>query len=199
MLSPLLVAAAVAIVVTDGRPVLFRQRRVGRHGKPFTMIKLRTMVVDAEQRRADLAPVNECDGPLFKVRCDPRVTPVGRALRDTSLDEVPQLWNVLVGHMSLVGPRPALPAEVAAFDDEHRRRHAVRPGITGAWQAFARTDRSFERYRQLDLWYLEHRSLRLDARIVGRTAGQTVHSLARAVRPAPAPEPVGLAVERTEP
>lgn len=186
-LSPLLLATALLIALTDGHPVLFRQERVGRGGRPFRLLKFRTMVVDAEARRLDLLDDNECDGPLFKLEHDPRVTAIGRRLRQTSIDELPQLLNVLAGHMAIVGPRPALPSEVEHFDADHRRRESVLPGITGAWQAYARDDRSFASYREWDLWYLEHRGLAVDLRILADTAVQTLVSAARALGAATTP------------
>ncbi len=164
---PVLLAAAVAIKGQDRGPILFRQRRVGRDGRPFTLYKLRSMVRDAEKQNADLQPLNQRrDGPFFKVDSDPRVTRVGRILRATSIDELPQLFNVVQGTMSLVGPRPALLSEVARFDQELLARHRVRPGITGLWQVEARDNPSFYSYRRLDLFYIDNLSLRLDLLIV---------------------------------
>ena len=168
---PLLVALAIAIKLNDGGPVLFRQRRVGRLGKPFTLYKLRTMVPDAEKRQSELVGNNERTGPLFKVVHDPRVTRIGWWLRATSLDELPQLFNVLRGEMSLVGPRPALPQEVAQFDQELQQRGRMLPGITGLWQVEARDDPSFDSYRRLDLYYVDNWSIGLDLAIIGTTAG----------------------------
>lgn len=180
VLSPLLLAAALLILVRDGRPVLFRQTRIGRGGRAFTMVKFRTMVRDAEARLAELESRNQRQGgPLFKLDDDPRITPTGRRLRDSSLDELPQLWNVLVGQMSLVGPRPALPAEVELFDDELLARHRVRPGITGLWQVEARGDSGFDRYRQLDLRYVDTWTVGLDLSLLLRTAFATLGSCAR--------------------
>ncbi len=144
--------------------MLFRQERVGRDGATFQMTKFRTMVVDAEQRKAELAARNERSGPLFKMddREDPRITRIGRFLRATSLDELPQLFNVLHGTMSLVGPRPALQSEVDEFPAELHARHQVRPGITGLWQVEARDNPSFEAYVRLDLFYVQNWSLPLD-------------------------------------
>jgi lipopolysaccharide/colanic/teichoic acid biosynthesis glycosyltransferase len=157
-----LAVSAILIKVRDRGPVFFRQTRVGRDGEPFTVLKLRTMCVDAEARLAEVRALNERHGPLFKMEHDPRVTPVGRILRATSVDELPQLFNVLSGRMSLVGPRPALPDEVAAFDDELLGRLQVRPGITGLWQVEARDNPSFDSYRRLDLFYVDNWSLLLD-------------------------------------
>ena len=168
---PVLVCAAAAIKLGDGGPVLFRQQRVGLGGRRFEMLKLRTMVVDAaEQLRTVVGSNERRDGPLFKVTDDPRVTRVGRFLRATSIDELPQLVNVLRGEMSLVGPRPALPAEVAAFDHELLARLNVRPGITGVWQVEGRDNPSFHVYRRLDLYYVENWSISLDAAILWTTA-----------------------------
>ncbi len=160
--APLLATLALLIKLEDRGPVLFRQQRVGRDGKPFEILKFRTMVVDAEARLAELQRHNERTGPLFKMDHDPRITRIGRFLRATSLDELPQLLNVLGGSMSLVGPRPALPSEVAEFPDELNARHRVRPGITGLWQVEARDNPSFDAYLRLDLFYVENWSLALD-------------------------------------
>lgn len=163
---PLLIVAAAAVKLHDGGPVFIRQTRIGRLGKPFVMYKLRTMVPDAAQRVPELLPRNARNGPLFKVAGDPRVTPVGRILRATSLDELPQLVNVLQGMMSLVGPRPALPEEVLQFDQELRTREQPLPGITGLWQVEARDNPSFSVYRRLDLFYVENWSVVLDLAIL---------------------------------
>ena len=169
--APLMALIAVAVRAGDGRtmvkgPIVFRQQRVGRGGRTFDVLKFRTMSVDAEARLAALKADNERSGPLFKMEHDPRVTRVGRLLRDTSLDELPQLVNVLRGEMSLVGPRPALPSEVATFAPELREREQVRPGITGLWQTEARDNPSFETYRRLDLFYVENWSVTLDLMIL---------------------------------
>jgi exopolysaccharide biosynthesis polyprenyl glycosylphosphotransferase len=169
VLSPLFLLIAVAIVHGDGRPVLFRQRRVGVHGRTFEVLKFRSMVRDAERRRAELAGHNEVTGPVFKVTDDPRITRVGRFLRRTSLDELPQLWNVLRGEMSLVGPRPPLPGEVAEYDLWHRRRLSMKPGITGLWQVRGRRDPDFNHWVASDLEYIDHWSLWLDLRILVKT------------------------------
>lgn len=167
--APLLVVISLAIVIDDRGPVLFRQTRVGRFGRTFTVYKFRTMVVDAEQRRGDVAAGNERSGPLFKIDTDPRVTRVGRLLRLTSLDEVPQLLNVLRGQMSIVGPRPALPSEVIEFDDELRRRELVPPGITGLWQVEARHEPDFDRWVEHDLIYIDGWTIWLDLKILAKT------------------------------
>ena len=168
---PVLLAAMVATRLQGGGPVFFRQVRVGCNGQPFTMTKLRTMVVDAEARKAELLDRNEMDGPLFKIADDPRVTPVGRILRKLSIDELPQLFSVLQGSMSLVGPRPALPDEAALWDEEVHERLRVRPGITGMWQVSGRSRSSFEDYKRLDLYYVDNWSLTHDLRICAKTVG----------------------------
>jgi exopolysaccharide biosynthesis polyprenyl glycosylphosphotransferase len=163
---PVLLVAAIAIKVHDRGPVLFRQKRVGCNGREIIVHKLRTMSVDAESRLLEVTHLNERVGPLFKTESDPRVTRVGAFLRSTSIDEIPQLFDVLRGHMSLIGPRPALPAEVAEFDDELLARLRVRPGVTGLWQVEARDKPSFDAYRRLDLFYVENWSILLDLAIV---------------------------------
>ena len=180
--APLLAVVAVVVRMADGGPVLFRQRRVGLHGVPFTMLKLRSMAVDAESRLASVQAQNERTGPLFSARDDPRVTRVGSFLRRTSLDELPQLLNVLRGDMSLVGPRPALPHEVSLFPPELHARHEVRPGITGLWQAEARDNPAFEAYRRLDLHYVHNWSLSLDAIVVLSTVEHLVTRFSRVGR-----------------
>jgi exopolysaccharide biosynthesis polyprenyl glycosylphosphotransferase len=180
---PVLAVAALAIKLGDGGPVLFGHQRVGRAGREFRLLKLRTMVPDAERRLGEVVGLNDRKGgPLFKLDRDPRVTRVGRLLRLTSLDELPQLVNVLRGQMSLVGPRPAPRSEVDGFDDELRlRRHTVRPGITGLWQVEARDNPEFGPYRRLDLFYLDNWSLALDLAILWATAGRVVARTGRAV------------------
>jgi lipopolysaccharide/colanic/teichoic acid biosynthesis glycosyltransferase len=169
LLSPLFLAIAIAILIAEGRPVFYRQQRVGRYGRSFTMLKFRSMVADAHDRLDDLQHHNERTGPLFKMQSDPRVTRVGRFLRVTSLDELPQFFNVLRGTMSLVGPRPALFEERASFPPELLEREVLRPGITGLWQVEARSDPDFDRYHVLDLDYVAHSSLWLDVKILVRT------------------------------
>ncbi|HEV7899667.1 MAG TPA: sugar transferase [Planosporangium sp.] len=167
---PLFVAVAIAIRVSDPGPVFFRQARVGREGRIFRVWKFRTMYVDAEDRVAELKDLNETDGLLFKIRNDPRVFPVGKFLRATSLDELPQLINVLIGEMSLVGPRP-LPAEDGDFLGDVRRRLLVRPGITGLWQVSGRSELSWDDAVRLDLYYVDNWSLVLDLHTLWRTVG----------------------------
>ena len=166
---PLLAALCVAIRLETPGPALFRQERIGRDGVPFTMLKLRSMGVAAEAERTGLTLENEKDGVLFKIQLDPRVTPLGRRLRRYSLDELPQLWNVVRGDMSLVGPRPALPGEVAQYDIDPRRRLVVKPGVTGLWQVSGRSDLSWSESVRLDLKYVDNWSLGLDLKILVRT------------------------------
>jgi exopolysaccharide biosynthesis polyprenyl glycosylphosphotransferase len=169
LLLPMLCAIAVAIKVTSPGPVLFRQERVGVQGKAFTMLKFRSMVVDADRQLDDLRAANISDGVLFKLRVDPRVTPIGRVLRRLSLDELPQLLNVLGGSMSLVGPRPPLPGEVARYDAPVHRRLLVKPGLTGLWQVSGRSDLPWEEAVRLDLRYVENWSLAMDLLILAKT------------------------------
>jgi exopolysaccharide biosynthesis polyprenyl glycosylphosphotransferase len=169
LLMPFLVAIAVAIRLGDGGPAFFRQVRVGKDGKPFTLYKFRTMVVGAERLRADLIALNDSDGLLFKMRKDPRITPVGSMLRRHSLDELPQLINVFKGDMSLVGPRPALPGEAEAYGNHMRRRLAVKPGITGLWQVNGRSDLPWDEAVRLDVRYVENWSFVLDLQILWKT------------------------------
>jgi exopolysaccharide biosynthesis polyprenyl glycosylphosphotransferase len=169
VLAPLFALIAVAIAATSPGPVFFRQVRIGRNGRPFTMLKFRSMQRDAWRFQAELATRNEADGALFKLRHDPRVTPIGQLLRRYSLDELPQLVNVVRGSMSLVGPRPALPAEVASYPEDVYRRLVVRPGLTGLWQVSGRSDLSWEEAVRLDLRYVENWTLWLDVVIIMRT------------------------------
>ncbi len=161
--------AAVLIKLDSRGPVLFRQVRVGKDGEHFEMLKLRSMVRDAEALRSDLEALNERSGPLFKMSADPRITRIGRLLRKTSIDELPQFWNVLRGEMSVVGPRPALPSESELWTPDVRGRLRVLPGITGMWQVSGRSESDFELYRRLDLFYVDNWSLVHDLRIVAKT------------------------------
>ena len=170
LLSPVLLAVSIAVAVTSRGPIMFRQVRIGRHGKPFVIHKFRSMYVDAEERLAELSHLNEADGELFKMRDDPRVTPVGKYLRRFSLDELPQFFDVLLGRMSLVGPRPPLPTEVDRYASLVRRRLVVKPGITGLWQVSGRSDLSWDESVRLDLLYVENWSLALDIAILMKTA-----------------------------
>lgn len=169
LLLPFFLAIAVGIRLGDNGPAFFRQVRVGKDGKPFTLYKFRTMVVDAERRLADLITLNDSDGMLFKIRKDPRVTPVGSWLRRHSLDELPQLINVAKGDMSLVGPRPALPQEAESYGNHVRRRLAVKPGITGLWQVNGRSDLPWDEAVRLDVRYVENWSFVLDLQILWKT------------------------------
>ena len=169
LLFPLMAVLALAIWLHDRGPALFTQTRVGKNGHAFRIYKFRTMVVDAEQRRAELLASNDSDGVLFKLRKDPRVTAVGQYLRRWSFDELPQLFNVFLGHMSLVGPRPALPDEAERYAEHVRRRLVVKPGLTGLWQVNGRSDLSWEESVRLDLRYVENWSFALDLQILWKT------------------------------
>ena len=169
LLLPLFAIVALVIVALDGRPIIFRQTRVGLHGRPFQVVKFRTMVPDAEAQLAELTEHNEIKGHAFKLTNDPRLSRTGHFLRKTSIDELPQLWNVLLGEMSLVGPRPPLPTEVAGYDLWHRRRLSMKPGITGLWQVAARGEEDFDRWVELDLAYIDRWSVWLDLKIILRT------------------------------
>lgn len=174
--APVVALTALAIKLEDGGPVLFRQPRVGRKGQVFDCLKFRSMVVDAESRLAALAELNEGAGPLFKMAHDPRITRVGRFIRKFSIDELPQFWNALIGEMSLVGPRPALPSEVARYDSDAMRRLDVRPGITGLWQVSGRSDLAWDDAIRLDLYYVDNWSMVQDLMILGKTANAVVGS-----------------------
>lgn len=169
ILSPLLGSIALALMLSDGHPVLFRQERVGLQGRRFCVVKFRSMVKDAEARLEGLKDRNEINGHAFKMTADPRTTRVGQFLRRSSLDELPQLWNVVRGEMSLVGPRPPLPTEVAGYDAWHRRRLSMKPGMTGLWQIEGRHDPEFDQWVQKDLEYIDRWSPWLDIKIILRT------------------------------
>ncbi len=181
MTSPLLALAALGIKLQDHGPVLFKQTRIGRHGAAFTLYKLRTMHEGAEHQTGRVIDLNARDGPLVKIPNDPRTTLVGRVLRTASIDELPQLWNVINGTMSLVGPRPALPDEVVHFDSELRAREAVLPGITGLWQVEGRDNPSFAAYRRFDLFYLQNWTVTLDVMILLGTVESVVTRALRSV------------------
>lgn len=171
VLSPFLLIIYILIFVDDPKasPV-FRQKRIGRHGKEFTMYKFRTMVANAEQIRGELADKNEMDGPVFKIKEDPRITKIGKFLRKTGIDEILQLVNVLKGDMSLVGPRPPLPEEVSEYDDYQKLRLVVTPGLTCIWQTTKeRNDVSFEEWVNMDIDYIEHRTMLLDIKMIFKT------------------------------
>ena len=167
LLAPVMGVLGVLVKLDSRGPAFYRQTRVGRDGREFRMIKLRTMVADADQQAHLLR--NDSDGVLFKMRSDPRITRIGRILRHYSLDELPQIINVLLGHMSLIGPRPALPAEVARYPHDMRRRFAVKPGMTGLWQVSGRSDLSWADSVRLDLSYVDNWSISMDLVILLRT------------------------------
>jgi exopolysaccharide biosynthesis polyprenyl glycosylphosphotransferase len=169
VLSPALLLISLLVLVRDGRPIFYSQERIGRHGRSFRCLKFRTMTTDAEHRLADLLELNDADGPLFKIRDDPRVTRFGRILRSHSLDELPQLFNVLSGSMSIVGPRPPLPNEAATYNEREARRLLVKPGLTGLWQVEGRSDLPWDEGVYLDLLYVDHWSPLLDLAIIART------------------------------
>jgi exopolysaccharide biosynthesis polyprenyl glycosylphosphotransferase len=166
---PILVLTAAAILLTSRGPLLYVQRRIGKDGRPFRMYKFRSMRRDAEEQHAVLLHLNEATGPIFKIRDDPRMTTVGRVIRKLSIDELPQLFNVLKGDMSLVGPRPPLPREYDRYGDRERTRMSVRPGITCIWQVSGRSDLEFATWIEMDLAYIQTWSLRRDAAIILRT------------------------------
>jgi exopolysaccharide biosynthesis polyprenyl glycosylphosphotransferase len=168
-LAPVLAVIAVAVKVTSPGPILFRQTRVGKEGREFSMLKFRSMVIDAEERLAALRAANQADGPLFKMDRDPRITRIGHFLRKHSLDELPQLINVVKGEMALVGPRPPLPFEVAQYRESARRRLLVKPGLTGLWQISGRADLAWDEAVKLDLRYVENWSIAFDLMIMWRT------------------------------
>lgn len=167
LLSPVLLAVFLVLMVTTRGKPIFRQVRLGWQGRPFVMYKFRTMALDAETSRDRVA--NEHVGPIFKNRRDPRITRIGRILRKTSLDETPQLFNVLAGHMALVGPRPPLASEVARYQPWQRRRLAVRPGLTCLWQVSGRSEIGFDQWVRMDLWYLRHQNLHTDLTLLVKT------------------------------
>ena len=169
--SPLFIIIAIIIKFTSKGPVFFSQKRVGKYGREFDMYKFRSMVVNAEELKEKLAAQNEMSGPMFKMKDDPRVTKVGKFIRKTSLDELPQLWNVLKGDMSLVGPRPSLPKEVAQFEDWMHKRLEVKPGLTCYWQVSGRNNIDFEDWMKLDVKYVEERNLWIDIKLIFKTVG----------------------------
>lgn len=171
VLAPTALLVGLAIRLDSPGPVLFRQTRIGKDGTPFTLLKFRTMHRDAETRRAALLDGSDRQGLCFKARRDPRITRVGRILRRFSLDETPQFWNVFRGDMAIVGPRPALPEEVAAYPARARRRLAVKPGLTGIWQVSGRAEVGFDTMIEMDLDYVRAQSLGLDLRLIARTFG----------------------------
>jgi exopolysaccharide biosynthesis polyprenyl glycosylphosphotransferase len=169
MISPVMLLIAVLIKLEDGGPVLFRQVRVGRHGRLFKCFKFRTMVINAEELKEKLMALNEQDGPVFKIKNDPRITKIGRFLRKTSLDELPQFFNVLIGDMSIVGPRPPVPSEVKQYERNLIRRLSINPGITCIWQVSGRNNVPFDRWMEMDMEYIDNWSLALDMKIILKT------------------------------
>ena len=169
LLSPVMLATAIAIKLDSKGPVIFKQVRAGRNGRKFTMYKFRSMVADAEELKARLAHLNEMGGPVFKIKKDPRITKIGAFIRKTSIDELPQLFNIIAGDMSIVGPRPALPSEVSQYRPWQRRRLSVKPGLTGLWQVSGRNQVDFEEWMQLDLEYIDTWSLWQDIKIILKT------------------------------
>lgn len=166
---PLLVVIAIAVKVGSPGPVFYASDRVGKFGQRFRFLKYRTMILDAEDQKSELAHLNEVDGPVFKIEEDPRTTKLGRFLRRTSLDELPQLFHVLYGEMSLVGPRPPLPEEVSHYSAHHLQRLAVKPGLTCLWQVSGRSTLDFETWVELDLRYIQEWSLLFDLKLLART------------------------------
>ena len=172
--SPIMIVTAILVKVTSPGPIFFKQERVGKWGEPFYCYKFRSMYIDAEERKAALMAQNEADGPVFKMKNDPRITPVGRFIRKFSIDELPQLFNVLRGDMSLVGPRPAVPKEVAEYSYDQLQRLGAVPGITGLQQVSGRSDLDFKRWVELDLQYIEEQSLWTDIKILLKTVPAVV-------------------------
>ena len=169
LLSPIIVIVACAIKFTSKGPIFFSQKRVGKNGELFDMYKFRSMVVNAEELKEKLAHQNEMSGPMFKMKDDPRVTKVGKFIRKTSLDELPQLLNVLKGDMSLVGPRPSLPKEVAQFEKWMYKRLSVKPGLTCFWQVSGRNNIDFEDWMKLDIKYVDERNIWIDIKLIFKT------------------------------
>lgn len=167
--GPIMIAAAIAIKLDSKGPVLFKQVRAGRNGRKFTMYKFRSMVVDAEAKKAALMHLNEMGGPVFKIKRDPRITSVGRFIRKTSIDELPQFFNIFMGDMSMVGPRPPLPSEVEDYEAWQRRRLSVKPGLTGLWQVSGRNQVDFDEWMKLDLDYIDTWTIWLDIKILFKT------------------------------
>jgi lipopolysaccharide/colanic/teichoic acid biosynthesis glycosyltransferase len=169
VLSPLLLAAAIAVRLSSPGPILYASRRVGLAGVTFPFLKFRSMYIDAEARKAELQALNEKSGPIFKMKRDPRITPIGRILRKYSIDELPQLFSVLAGDMSLVGPRPPIVGEVRSYGKDEMVRLTVKPGLTCFWQVMGRSDLSFEKWMELDRKYVEEMSFLTDLRILAMT------------------------------
>lgn len=169
LLSPIIAIVACAVKVTSKGPIFFSQKRVGKNGELFEMYKFRSMVVNAEELKENLEDQNEMSGPMFKIKDDPRVTKVGKFIRKTSIDELPQLWNILKGDMSLVGPRPSLPKEVEQFDNWMFKRLSVRPGLTCYWQVSGRNNIDFEDWMKLDVKYVDERNFWIDIKLIFKT------------------------------
>jgi len=170
LLAPVFMVIAILVKITSDGPVFFEQSRCGLYGRQFILYKFRTMIIDAESKLKDILKYNEMDGPVFKMTNDPRVTKIGKWLRKSSLDELPQIWNVFKGDMSLVGPRPPIPSEVKNYDNWQRRRLSMRPGITCLWQASGRNKiTDFKEWMKLDLEYIDNWSISLDIKILTRT------------------------------
>ena len=169
LLSPILLLVSLFIKIDSKGPIFFKQKRIGINGTEFEMFKFRSMVVNAEELKAKLEEKNEMSGPMFKIADDPRITKVGRFIRKTSIDELPQLWNVIKGDMSLVGPRPSLPKEVAQFEPWMRKRFEVKPGLTCFWQVGGRNNIDFEEWMKLDIKSVKERSFLLDSKLIFKT------------------------------
>jgi len=168
-LSPIMLITAIAIKIESEGPVIFSQQRVGKNGKLFKMYKFRSMIADAEKLKEKLMDQNEMSGPMFKMTDDPRITRVGKIIRKTSIDELPQLFNVIKGDMSLVGPRPNLPSEVEQFSDYHKLKLLAKPGLTCYWQVMGRNSIGFEEWMELDIKYIEERSIWVDIKLIFKT------------------------------
>ena len=172
LLSPLLIIVALAIKIEDPKgSIFFSQQRCGKDNKLFPMYKFRSMVSNAEELLEELMEHNEMDGPVFKIKDDPRITRVGKFIRKTSIDELPQLFNILIGHMSIVGPRPAIPHEVAEYSHYHKQRLLVKPGLTCIWQVSGRNSIGFDEWMEMDLEYIEKRNLWMDIKLIFKTVG----------------------------
>ena len=175
LLSPLFGVLTVKIKKEDGGPAFYSQTRIGKNGKPFKMWKFRSMIVNADKMVEQLEEQNEIDGAMFKIKDDPRVTKIGHVIRKYSLDELPQLWNVLKGDMSLVGPRPPLPSEVEEYTDYDKQRLLVMPGCTGLWQVTKRNEADFDEMVWLDIVYINHSGLWEDFKLIIKTIGVVIH------------------------
>ena len=175
LLSPLFGVLTVKIKKEDGGPAFYSQTRIGKNGKPFKMWKFRSMIVNADKMVEQLEEQNEIDGAMFKIKDDPRITKIGHTIRKYSLDELPQLWNVLIGDMSLVGPRPPLPSEVEEYTDYDKQRLLVMPGCTGLWQVTERNEADFDEMVWLDIVYINHSGIFEDLKLIIKTIGVVVH------------------------